>query len=208
MYIILCAVFCVYIRNRTTDKILQKHLHTHNTAWQILQYSICYVVFCLETSVLQYSVCRFVQYFVCSVLCVAFAMQYFVWTQVRSNNKSISPVFCSLSKGGFWLWQATTKDRHVLLNATNAKTLTWHFHFRCFNAFVNHRYFLSGADKYTDAKVPMRKANNWDKSNNCNQCEYASPRIWKLYSQVAWSEIDGRTSFAISLVVQSLSEPC
>ena len=161
-----------------------------NTAIQHLLCSIlfgdkCFTVFCVQ-------ICAV---FVCSVLCVAFAMQYFVWTQVRSNNKSISPVFCSLSKGGFWLWQATTKDRHVLLNATNAKTLTRHFHFRCFNAFVNHRYFLSGADKYTDAKVPMRKANNWDKSNNCNQCEYASPRIWKLYSQVAWSEIDGRTSF-------------
>ena len=170
----------VFYVYRTTHKILQKHLHKE---------------YCMTNTAHR-------------TMYTAFVMQYFVWTQVRSNNKSISPVFCSLSQGGFWLWQATTKDRHVLLNATNAKTLTRHFHFRCFNAFVNHRYFLSGADKYTDAKVPMRKANNWDKSNNCNQCEYASPRIWKLYSQVAWSEIDGRTSFAISLVVQSLSEPC
>ena len=176
---LLCSILCIHTEQNYTQNTAktsaQRILHDkYCTQNNVHLHSICYVVFCVETSVLQYSVCRFVQYFVCSVLCVAFAMQYFVWTQVRSNNKSISPVFCSLSKGGFWLWQATTKDRHVLLNATNAKTLTRHFHFRCFNAFVNHRYFLSGADKYTDAKVPMRKANNGDKSNNCNRCENAS----------------------------------
>ena len=62
--------------------------------------NILYPVFCVQYFVRSIIYAVFVHYSVCSFHGSVFCVQYFLCTQVRNNNKSFSPVFCSLSKEG------------------------------------------------------------------------------------------------------------